>query len=489
MLPTLPTQQQTATSKLKRDFQFESLEDPTRRQETFNNTGLNASTSDSQMFLGTFKNVRSSIITSSEERDKEKEKDASRRARNGRSPGGDSSSRNGNGNGNGKGNGAGRSSKKNKSKPDHDSIEDLNGPQEGAVDGTGVGVNPLNNIWHNPAKDREPDSEEVLSFFPGKSCSNSSSNTVNIGLNIDLDPTLDLEPHVNEVVVCIDKKNREMEDNIDNDDDGTYDGMVITGDTESSPRPRNFSPPSPPPASALSKNISHSSSGSMSDATPLASSSRLLSSNPSFPSRSLPSRFATSPSSPSFPSSSSRFPSSADKKAKVRPVCYFASPGLFQRILITALAHPFLVVSVKMITNPELNGQNWMYSYVHIVSRSGFGGLYSGIRCLHSTALYSVSWIILNRVEIFPPFDALSYPIPFYLLSWRCFLHLPTSSSLSFLLYCVYLRAAIGATLIPFPHSFLFGMTETVLYRCMLDQVSSGNVVSTVSETSAEIAV
>jgi hypothetical protein len=376
MLPALPTQQQTASSKLKRDFQFESLEDPSRRQETFNNTGLNASTSDSQMFLGTFKNVRSSVNTTNEEREREKEKDAWRRGRNGRSQAADSSSRSGNSNG--------RNSRKSRSKSDHDSTEDLISPQGSPLEGTRDG-NPLNNIWHDAGKDPEPDSEDVAAYFPGKSCSNSSSNTINIGLNIDLDPALDIEPHVREVAVCIDKKHGEMEDNIDNDDDGMYDGIVLTGEG-TSPRPGNSSPPGhpPPPPSApvpaLSSDVTHSSSGSMSDATPLPSSSRLLSSNPSFPSRALPSRFTTSASSPSFPSSSSRFPSSADKKGKVRPMCYFTSPGLFQRILITALAHPFLVVSVKMITNPELNGQNWMYSYVHIVSRSGFGGLYSGIR-------------------------------------------------------------------------------------------------------------
>jgi hypothetical protein len=389
MLPALPTQQQTASSKLKRDFQFESLEDPTRRQETFNNTGLNASTSDSQMFLGTFKNVRSSINTNNEEREREKEKDAWRRGRNGRSPAADTSSRSGNGNG--------KSSRKSRSKSDHDSVEDLVSPQDSPTEGTGGDGNHLNSIWHDTGKDQEPDSEEVAAYFPGKSCSNSSSNTINIGLNIDLDVTLDIDPHVNEVAVCIDKKQGELEDNIDNDDDGMYDGITLTGEG-ASPRPGNSSPPghSPAPAPALSRDVKHSSSGSMSDATPLPTSSRLLSSNPSFPSRALPSRFTTSASSPSFPSSSSRFPSSADKKGKARPTCYFTAPGIFQRIFITALAHPFLVVSVKMITNPELNGQNWMYSYVHIVSRSGFGGLYSGIRYPNRNTHHTLSRVEYN---------------------------------------------------------------------------------------------
>lgn len=70
-----------------------------------------------------------------------------------------------------------------------------------------------------------------------------------------------------------------------------------------------------------------------------------------------------------------------------------------------------------MITNRELKGKNWFYSYVHIVRNRGFGGLYSGI------------------------------------------------------------RAALGFTIVPMSLSFLFGVPETLIYRCMLDEgiVSKGS--------------
>ena len=121
------------------------------------------------------------------------------------------------------------------------------------------------------------------------------------------------------------------------------------------------------------------------------SSSRLLSASPSFPAHptsSLPSSLSSShPSSSPSLSLPSRT-TGPSKKLKTKPVCYFSSPGIFQRLCITALAHPFLVVSVKMVTNPELRNQNWIYSYLHIVTRHGFGGLYSGIRYVRSNVMY-----------------------------------------------------------------------------------------------------
>eukprot|EP00596_Hydrurales_sp_CCMP1899_P000700 CAMPEP_0119053284 /NCGR_PEP_ID=MMETSP1177-20130426/74338_1 /TAXON_ID=2985 /ORGANISM="Ochromonas sp, Strain CCMP1899" /LENGTH=519 /DNA_ID=CAMNT_0007033207 /DNA_START=887 /DNA_END=2443 /DNA_ORIENTATION=+ len=89
---------------------------------------------------------------------------------------------------------------------------------------------------------------------------------------------------------------------------------------------------------------------------------------------------------------------------------YFSTLGFFQRLFITAISHPLLVLSVKMITIGELKGKNWFYSYVDVVRRRGFGGLYSGI------------------------------------------------------------RAALGFTIVPFSLSLLFGVPETLIYRCMLDE-------------------
>lgn len=437
MLPKQPTQQQVMSSKLKRDFQFQGSEDPARQQETFDNTGLNASSSDNQMFLGTFKNVRNSITA-------EKDKDfngSPRKGQNGKvstdsgtwnvrgyddqKDGQSDGHKNGNAgasNGDDRGVGTGRET----------------GTGTGIVTGTGTGTwketgtdvratreggvvqegnTKSDNKWISDNRGMEPETPEGASYFPGKSCSNGSSNTINIGLNIDIDQEMDLDSSrraslnddvknthtdLNEErtvsttevkekdkdagssiptatakakVTAIGSPGKDTEDNIDNDDDTNY-GIQLEPEHQPEVEVGGV-----PINSLTDTDAASSSSGSVSDTPMPRSSFRLLSTNPSFPSRPAAAiRLPGAASSPSFPSSSSRFLISPDKKAKARPTCYFSSPTLFQRVLITALAHPFLVVSVKMITNPELDSQNWMYSYVYIVSRSGFQGLYSGIR-------------------------------------------------------------------------------------------------------------
>ena len=447
MLPKQPTQQQVMSSKLKRDFQFQGSEDPVRQQETFDNTGLNASSSDNQMFLGTFKNVRNSITA-------EKDKDfngSPRKGQNGKvstdsgtwNVRGYDGQKDGQSEGHKNGN-IGTSSGDDREK----------GTGTGTWKETGTDVRPTrggvaqegntksDDKWISDNRGIEPETQEGASYFPGKSCSNGSSNTINIGLNIDIDQEIDIDSSrraslndavnttdtiineertvrtvdVNEketdkvtgnsipmatakaTVTAIGRPGKDTEDNIDNDDDTNYGiqlepeheveveggGVPVCGElkkTTEDVTPAS-SCPTPAPFNSLSDaDAASSSSGSVSDTPMPRSSFRLLSTNPSFPSRPAAAiRLPGAASSPSFPSSSSRFLISPDKKAKARPTCYFSSPTLFQRVLITALAHPFLVVSVKMITNPELDSQNWMYSYVYIVSRSGFQGLYSGIR-------------------------------------------------------------------------------------------------------------
>ena len=425
MLPKQPTQQQVMSSKLKRDFQYQGSEDPKRQQETFDNTGLNASSSDNQMFLGTFKNVRNSITA---ERDKDFN-GSPRKTQNGKTNfDNGNSDRNGNG-GQRNGTSSGNDSSKGKGK--------------GKGTGSGAGTDiKSDSKWISENRGNETDTPEV-SYFPGKSCSNGSSNTINIGLNIDMDPETDAESSrraslndttagksqeqqqeqagsavkstggtgnrtamATATATAISGSGKDTEDNIDNDDDTNYGiqiepevevevqadaeveveggGVTAFGQskTSSDDATTTSSCPTLTPSNRLSgTDVASSSSGSVSDTPMPRSSFRLLSTNPSFPSRVHASiRLPGAVSSPSFPSSSSRFLISPDKKAKARPTCYFSSPTLFQRVLITALAHPFLVVSVKMLTNPELNGQNCMYSYVYIVSRCGFQGIYSGIR-------------------------------------------------------------------------------------------------------------
>lgn len=390
MLPKQHTQQQLLSSKTRKEFQLDSIHDPSIREETFNNTGLNASSSDSHMYMGTFKHVRSSIIS-------DRGRGNGRSTRRGKDANSDYS-----------GGTRFKGSAPTAAQREEEKAEGGGGRDERTKD------RRLNEIWDAGQLveiDRKSegksdligveDTDEAASFFPGKSCSNSSSNTINIGLNIDLENELNacLGPDINRESFISGKDSDKMiEDNIDNDDDGTEERCDTGLTSHKGDDVTNVNADDVSPAVSATESLdasdtgsrsgatvtvtASSSSGSVSDVPVSKSSSRLLSSNPSFPSRSTHFNrlFSTSQSSPSFPSSSSRLSAPYDKKPKTQPSCYFSSPGIFQRILISALAHPFLVVSVKMVTNPELRGQNWMYSYVHIVSRSGFGGLYSGIR-------------------------------------------------------------------------------------------------------------
>ena len=440
--------------KYKRDFLYQNKEDPTRHLETFNNTGLNASSSDGQltqkqiqmqMQSKGLRNVRSSIVrenNSSYKNNNECEGNQIGSNKRERVFGEDVSSAT-----------STRNSNYNKS---HESnvmplIIPENVREEEEADKRPYRQNSiggkLNNIWALPGvngtekenrngngngngngkgdlfvKDnQETLNTEVVGLGPpllrGFSTT-SSSNTIHIGLNIEVsnsDQSLSSIGRTNEDVSRLGGGERsssrneasnqlpiEEEDDIDNDEDETDDVFAVDGDIlyQTSLTRRYPSTGSACSAGSCdSRSSGNSSTESISDSendngslctdskstssSSIHSSSRLLSSNPSFPAR--------SPYSSSNPplSFSSSFPSprpsmgslqGKSEKQKPKPECYFSAPGILQRICIVALAHPFLVLSVKMVTNPELRYQNWIYSYVHIVSRSGLGGLYSGIR-------------------------------------------------------------------------------------------------------------
>ena len=486
--------------KYKRDFLYQNNEDPGRHLETFNNTGLNASSSDSQICPKQskgFRNTRSSIIhennqnnmswrsnyDNNDSRERERDRDRDRgdkdkgakneRERTVVKNGTDATRSNNNNNSNGN---SSKADNKKLSKKDKDSN---NGrgimKEEGYYNGSGdlevergntkqqsnsaqKKKTGLNMIWAASAVsgDVSPTDEGVSEvvverdclndivvesdkskrersspFFLGSSYNNSSSNTINIGLNIEIstsdqsllskgeakkreieNTTSHFDCNGASTSDTPNGTNTMTEDDIDNDDDETDDVFVMDADIPFSEAGVTRKPSHTQSHSAAvactgttTGTIDNESEGSnsgdnvteISDSADVSdngsvnmdpkksssvpSSSRLLSSNPSFPARPPSSLSASSSLFASNPSS--RLPPIGPvggKKDKHKPACYFGTPGIFQRLCITALAHPFLVVSVKMVTNPELRNQNWIYSYVHIVTRSGFGGLYSGIR-------------------------------------------------------------------------------------------------------------
>ena len=439
--------------KYRRDFLYQNKEDPTRHLETFNNTGLNASSSDGQltqkqMQSKGLRNVRSSIIrenNSSVKNNNEWEGSHLGSVKGDRVCGENFSSvtspRNSDSIKSHENNGTPVTIRENVKKEEDSCLEADRRPyRQNSVGGK------LNNIWalsgvnrtekeningkgnmngDEYVKDNQEMSDtEMVSLGPpllrGFSTT-SSSNTIHIGLNIGIsnsDQSLSSIGLTREDSLRVDGDERsgvnvepnnllpiEVEDDIDNDEDETDDVFAVDGDilyqtsltrrypsTGSACSAGSCDSRSSGNSSTESINDSDTDNGSVctdsksTSSSSVHSSSRLLSSNPSFPARS-----PYSPSNPSlsfsssFPSSPSPRPSMGSlqgrsEKEKPKPECYFSSPGILQKICIVALAHPFLVLSVKMVTNPELRYQNWIYSYVHIMSRSGLGGLYSGIR-------------------------------------------------------------------------------------------------------------
>ena len=73
--------------------------------------------------------------------------------------------------------------------------------------------------------------------------------------------------------------------------------------------------------------------------------------------------------------------------------------GLFQRSVSSLLSHPFLCLSVAMIYNPKLRGQNWVLSSLSILSSSGIRGLYSGLRTHLGFSLVPFSSLLLFGIS------------------------------------------------------------------------------------------
>ena len=51
-----------------------------------------------------------------------------------------------------------------------------------------------------------------------------------------------------------------------------------------------------------------------------------------------------------------------------------------KKIVIDTLSHPFLVLSVSMVSDPLLQGDNWFFAYVKFVANYGIPPFYNGLR-------------------------------------------------------------------------------------------------------------
>jgi len=73
--------------------------------------------------------------------------------------------------------------------------------------------------------------------------------------------------------------------------------------------------------------------------------------------------------------------------------------GLIERLMSSTLSHPFLCLSVAMLYNPKLRGQNWVFSSLSILSTAGIRGLYSGLRTSLGFSLLPISSICLFGIS------------------------------------------------------------------------------------------
>lgn len=73
--------------------------------------------------------------------------------------------------------------------------------------------------------------------------------------------------------------------------------------------------------------------------------------------------------------------------------------GLLERVISSTLSHPFLCLSVAMLHNPRLRGQNWVFSSLSILSTAGIRGLYSGLRTSTGFSLLPISSIFLFGIS------------------------------------------------------------------------------------------
>ncbi|CAE7704467.1 unnamed protein product, partial [Symbiodinium microadriaticum] len=61
------------------------------------------------------------------------------------------------------------------------------------------------------------------------------------------------------------------------------------------------------------------------------------------------------------------------------------------RVVVAGLSHPLLLLSVRMLTSPELQSQNWLSAYLSLVTTQGIPVMYTGLRISLSLALLPIA--------------------------------------------------------------------------------------------------
>lgn len=70
------------------------------------------------------------------------------------------------------------------------------------------------------------------------------------------------------------------------------------------------------------------------------------------------------------------------------------------KVAVAAMVHPLLLLSVRMVSTSDLNGQNWVSAYFSLVTTQGISALYTGLRISGMLALLPFSpWYTMGIPE------------------------------------------------------------------------------------------
>lgn len=74
--------------------------------------------------------------------------------------------------------------------------------------------------------------------------------------------------------------------------------------------------------------------------------------------------------------------------------------GIISRLATAVLIHPLLLISVRMLTCPQLAQQNWLSAYLSLITSDGISSLYTGLRISLLCALVPLApWYTLGIPE------------------------------------------------------------------------------------------
>jgi hypothetical protein len=79
--------------------------------------------------------------------------------------------------------------------------------------------------------------------------------------------------------------------------------------------------------------------------------------------------------------------------------CLYQTAGILSKLATAVMVHPLLLLSVRMLSSPELAGQNWLSAYLTLVTTHGLPILYTGLRISLLCALVPLPpWYLITYI-------------------------------------------------------------------------------------------